>query len=66
MAYLAEVFTCPDTGVMDISDPRAYAAKQRGGDADNPTFQQAMNGPAVEEYITHQGTHFCGLQIMPW
>jgi hypothetical protein len=51
-AYLADVFTCMDTGIMDVSDPpRAYAAKQRGGNADNPTFQQAMNGPAAEEYI---------------
>ena len=52
LAYLAELFTCSDTGTMDVSDPRAYAAKQRGGDADNPTFQQAMNGPAADEYIT--------------
>ena len=51
LAYLAEILTCPDTGVMNLNDPRVYAAKQRGGDADNPTFQQAMNGPAVEEYI---------------
>ena len=51
LAYLADVFTCADTGVMDITDPRAYAAKLRGGDADNPTFQQAMNGPEADEYI---------------
>ena len=37
---------------MDIRDLRAFAAKQRGGDAKNPTFQQTMNGPDVEEYIT--------------
>ena len=28
-----------------------YAAKLRGNDADNPTFQQAMNGPNANEYI---------------
>ena len=51
LAYLADVFTCVDTGVMDVTDPRAYAAKLCGGDADTPTFLQAMNGPAANEYI---------------
>ena len=38
--------------MMSISDPPAYGAKRRGGNADNPTFHQAsMNGPAVEVYI---------------
>jgi hypothetical protein len=34
LAYLADGFTCTDTGAMDITDPRAYAAKLRGDDAD--------------------------------
>jgi hypothetical protein len=28
-----------------------YAAKVHGGNADNPTFQQAMNGPDSVEYL---------------
>jgi hypothetical protein len=51
LAYLAELLTCPDSGILDIMDPRVYAAKVRGNDADNPTFQQAMNGPDADEYI---------------
>jgi hypothetical protein len=50
-AHLADLFTCPDSGVLDIGDPRAYSAKLRGKDADNPTFQQAMHGPDAAEYI---------------
>jgi hypothetical protein len=51
LAYLAEMFTCQDSGILNIDDPRVYAAKLRGNDADNPTFQQAMNGPNANEYI---------------
>jgi hypothetical protein len=50
LAYLAVFFTCCYSGAMDVSDPRVYAAKQRGGNDDNPRFQQAMNGPAVKDY----------------
>jgi hypothetical protein len=51
LAYLAELFTCLDTGVVNITDPRVYAAKTPGHDADMPTFQQAMNGAEASEYI---------------
>jgi hypothetical protein len=51
LAYLAEVLTCPDSGVVNIIDPREYAAKVRGGDADNPTHQQAINGSDSAEYL---------------
>ena len=51
LAYLAEMLTCPDSGIVNIDDPRVYAAKVHGGDADNPTFQQAMNGPDSVEYL---------------
>ena len=51
LAYLAELFTCSDTGVVNITDPRVYAAKTPGSDSDMPTFQQAMNGPDASEYI---------------
>jgi hypothetical protein len=52
LAYLGELQTCPDSGLVNISDPRFYVAARRGLDADNPTFQQALNGPAADEYIT--------------
>jgi hypothetical protein len=51
LAYLSELLTCMDTGVVDICDPRVYAAKIARADADNPTYQQAMNGPDAGEYI---------------
>jgi hypothetical protein len=51
LAYLAELFTCSDTGVVNITDPRVYSAKTPGSDSDMPTLQQAMNGPAASEYI---------------
>jgi hypothetical protein len=52
LAYLAELYTCSDTGDVNITDPRVYAAKLRGSDADMPTFQQAMNGTEASEYIS--------------
>jgi hypothetical protein len=52
LAYMAELYTCSDTGHVDITDPRVYAAKIRGSDADMPTFQQALNGSAASEYLT--------------
>ena len=52
LAYLAEVSTCCDTGIENVSDPRAYAAKTQGSDPGCPTFHQAMNGEHSEEYIT--------------
>ncbi|KAI2509164.1 hypothetical protein MHU86_5283 [Fragilaria crotonensis] len=51
LAYLAELFTCSDTGIVNITDPRVYAAKTPGTDSDMPTFQQAMNGSEASEYI---------------
>ena len=51
LAYLAEVSTCYDTGIENVNDPRAYAAKTQGSDPDCPTFHQAMNGEHAEEYI---------------
>jgi hypothetical protein len=51
LVYMAELHTCPDTGVMDILDPRVYASKTPKTDADMPTFQQAMNGPDATEYL---------------
>ena len=51
LAYLAELFTCSDTGVINITDPCVYAAKTAGSNSDMPTLQQAMNGPDASEYI---------------
>jgi hypothetical protein len=52
LAYMAELLTCSDTGLVDITDPRVYATKLRGKDPDMPTFQQAVNGSEAAEYIT--------------
>jgi hypothetical protein len=51
LAYLSELLRCMDTGVVDICDPRVYAAKVSRADTDNPTYQQAMNGGDAGEYI---------------
>ena len=52
LAYSAELLTCFDTGVHNITDPRVYAAKtRRKDDPDSPTFHQAIHGENSEEYI---------------
>jgi Reverse transcriptase (RNA-dependent DNA polymerase) len=51
LAYLSELLTCMDTGMVDICDPRVYSAKANRADADNPIYQQAMNGSDAGEYI---------------
>jgi hypothetical protein len=49
MAYLAELHTGQDSGDIDISDPRIYAAKRKS-DPDMPTFHEAMKGANAEDY----------------
>ena len=34
-----------------ISDPRAYAAKAKFNDPDQPSYHQAMNGEHASEYV---------------
>jgi hypothetical protein len=51
LAYNAEVVTDYDTGMIDIVDPRVYAAKVRRNDPDNPSFKQATEGPHASQYI---------------
>ncbi|KAI2499350.1 hypothetical protein MHU86_15132 [Fragilaria crotonensis] len=51
LSYLAEISTCCDTGIENVVDPRAYAAKTPGSDPDMPTFHQAVNGEHAEEWI---------------
>jgi hypothetical protein len=50
MAYLAEIHTDQNTGEVDISDPRVYAAKRKS-DPDMPTFHEAMRGDQAEQYV---------------
>ena len=49
LAYLAEVSTDFDTGIIDCSDPRAYAAKFKTYTLDNPSFNMAMSGKNSHE-----------------
>ena len=52
-AYMAELQTCSDSGIMDVVDPRVYASKLLSkNDTDMPTFQQAMNGPDATEILS--------------
>jgi hypothetical protein len=50
MAYLAELLTNQDTGELDISDPRVYAAKRKS-DTDMPTFHEATKGDDAKHYL---------------
>jgi hypothetical protein len=62
LSYLAGLYTCYDTGVEDIVDPRMYAAKHCRDDPDSPTFHQAINGPDADDYIhamSWKSTHSC-------
>jgi hypothetical protein len=52
MDYKAELQTENDTGLVDIQDPRVYAAKKKKNyDADCPNLFQAMNGEFAEQYL---------------
>jgi hypothetical protein len=49
--YLVELHTDQqDTGEVNISDPRVYAAKRRS-DPDMPTFHEATKGENTAEYV---------------
>jgi hypothetical protein len=60
MAYLAELHTDQDSGDVDISDPRIYAAKRKS-DPDMPSFHEAMKGANAEDYIAAMKTEVKGL-----
>jgi hypothetical protein len=60
VAYLAELHTDQDTGEVDISDPRVYAAKRRS-DPDMPTFHEAMKGENAAEYVAAMKIEVKGL-----
>jgi len=51
LAYLAELQTDFESGIINVNDPRAYAAKMRKNDPDNPSYHQAMNGADVDSYV---------------
>jgi hypothetical protein len=58
LACLSELLTCMDTDRVNICDPHVAthmfivnAAKIVRVDANNPTYQQAMNGSDAGEYI---------------
>jgi hypothetical protein len=50
LAYVADLSTDFDTGLLNCTDPRAYVAKTRNKDPDTPTYQAAMTGPHADEY----------------
>jgi len=51
LAYHAALETDFDSGLSNISDPRAYAASHRLKDPDNPSWYEAMNGDAADAYM---------------
>jgi hypothetical protein len=50
LAYHAELQTDLDVGGYTGSDPRAYAAKHKLNDPDNPTYNEALSGKHATEY----------------
>ena len=50
MSYLAELETDLDSGEICCIDPRAYAAKFKTYNADNPSYQMAMSGEMAHEW----------------
>ena len=52
LAYLAEIQTDYDSGIMNCQDPRAYTARtKKAFDPDTPNWHEAMHGPEAEHYI---------------
>ena len=51
LAYLAELCTDFDTGIINCADPRAYAAKMKLKDPDTPSLHEAMHGADAEHCI---------------
>ena len=50
LSYLAELETDLDSGEICCIDPRAYAAKFKTYNADNPSYQMAMSGEMAHEW----------------
>jgi hypothetical protein len=51
VTYQAELQTENDTSLVDIQDPRVYAAKKKNYDEDCPNLFQAMNGEFADQYL---------------
>jgi hypothetical protein len=51
LIYLANVSTCCHSGIENVVDPHAYAAKLHMVESSTPTFQQAIQGKFVEEDV---------------
>lgn len=51
LAYLAELQTYFNTGIINVTDPRAYATKSFLIDPDTPSFQEAMNSEDLDHYV---------------
>ena len=50
LAYTAELETDFDSGEIQCTDPRAYAAKFKTYNDDNPSFNMAMSGKHAHEW----------------
>ena len=50
VAYRAELSTDLESGIMRCADPRAYLAKGKKTDPDNPSFNEAVLGEHADEY----------------
>ena len=50
LSYLAELDTYLDTGEINCTDPRAYAAKFKTYNEDNPSYTMAMSNEQANEW----------------
>ena len=51
LAYLADLNTYYDTGIINCSGPRGFVAKtRRKSDSRNPSYNESMTGPHAREY----------------
>ena len=61
LAYAAELETDFDSGEIQCADPRAYAAKFKTYNADNPSFNMAMSGEHAHEWQKAMVTEVKGI-----
>ena len=52
LAYAGELQTDINTGEVHCTDPRAYVAKTKVHDPDQPSYHEAMTGDTAAQYIT--------------
>ena len=67
LAYAAELETDFSTGETNCTDPRAYAAKTKVYNHDQPSYHEAMSGQFAPDYISAMKKEIKGLiELNTW